>query len=165
MTGEEEYFDWIVYSGYLGMVKFGLEAKGVEGGNEIYQKVVSIWERQFRSAIESPQGTNCHPYRPNSLYVKLSFRHIGEGWFKVTVDHKRCVKYTKAPVIDAKVEFQRLASEAFMVNRSRRSERVWHNRNTSCVEPLPDSEQSKKQQSFPIGTINRFHVFKDQDFQ
>ncbi len=156
MQGEGETFDWIAYSGYLGVLKFGLQAKSVEGASELHRRLVSIWERQFRSAIEANPITktgnivNASIYHPTPLHMRLSFRHLDDGWFRVSLSYKKkgCCPQTKAPKPEAGKQFKGLASEAFLLNRSRISDRRrWSFQTVPFIVPLrhlPGCEQSKK---------------------
>lgn len=150
-------FNWVAYSGYLGTLRFGLEAKGVEGGRELHQRIVSIWERQFRSKIETQPFKGAsnpvvnNPLRPTPLHLKMVFCHLGGGWFRARIDFTKLgqlnIGTKKQLKKDAKTELQRLASDAFLVNHSRISDRRgWSGQANSFkmpVQHLPGCEPGK----------------------
>lgn len=81
-------FEWPVYLGWLGSLKFGLLTKGLEGGGALYDRIFTIFERLLEENIElqklNKQGDRAtyHPHR----MLKLCFEHLGGGWFKLHLE-------------------------------------------------------------------------------
>ncbi len=114
LTQEEgANFEWIVFSEYLGTLKFGLLAKDVAGGDELYQNVLSVWEHLLSSWIEGLSQVQRH-----CLQIRMVFRHLRGGWFRVNLNTQAKTKHG-FPQPEAKQYLQGLASDSFLLARSR----------------------------------------------
>lgn len=111
MKGRRHEFSWLARSGWLGGLKFGLISEAVEGGGILYDQIFSVYERLVATH-------DCH-----LSLVKLDFRHIGGGWFRIRVGKKKQLTYRpqRQPTKEALGRaFRKLSSAALHVRRTQK---------------------------------------------
>lgn len=72
-------FVWIIYHYWLGSLKFALQSKSVEGWEELYEGIFSIYE-ELVSQIDSNAFVFCPPRKR-----RLVFDHVSGGMFRLKV--------------------------------------------------------------------------------
>ena len=157
MNGTKDTFTWVVFSSYLGVLKFGFISKGIDGGIILYDKILFIFERQLEAAVVERNSARFkkNVYKPPSV-MALCFHHVGEGQFIVNLDlsHRR---YNVPDMVgEPENEMKKLASEAFLVNRSRNpTAGITHSaRLQEPVKHLPGNEQGLSEGMVLIESVN-----------
>ena len=118
MTGKtpRRTFTWIVYHYWLGSIKFALHSKSVEHGDQLYERIFTIYE-DLCSKMDT-DSVVCPPRKR-----RLVFNHIGQGMFRLklevydTVEKKPQAATTLRSTEECQRRVRVLSAEAMHVAR------------------------------------------------
>ena len=142
----EDSFAWPVYSGWLGALKFGLVLEGVDGGEELYGRILPIFEKLAAELERKSRRTAGFFY--SSLLSYLWFRHVEDGWFRLELERGKmtCVANPSEESNHDRVmrQFQKMASDAFHVRRTQKHQvKRWCHAFVKPVEHLPGNSEGE----------------------
>lgn len=139
-------FAWPVYSGWLGGLKLGLIVEGVNGGEELYSRILPIYEKSTEEVTKRLKIMGVP-----SIMLYLWFRHVGDGWFRLEVKQEKMIPVGQWRVTtesENKRRFQKMASDAFHIRRTRKYRFVFPKFRHAFFEPvryLPDNSEGSEQ--------------------
>ena len=146
---DEDGFAWPVYSGWLGALKLGLVLEGVDGGGELYSRILPIYEKSAEDMARRTKGSKT--MRGPNVVSYLWFRHVGDGWFRLKVEHEKMIPAAERRRVttesESKRRFQKMTSDAFHIRRTRKHPFVFRKFCHAFFEPvkhLPGNSEGKE---------------------